>query len=204
MPRKIHPVLNQMTTGTFNDTSSDGHAVSQCLVVLQIRRVIKEVIGTVVNRLSLRSGHGSQRGTAADARRHPARLAAQDLQQVRSHPTILFDLVFRNECLCCFPNILRYMDEIHDDGQSYVPLLGKPLEKINLRAIAVDQCDPLFLSFGSRCIASSNIAVITASGELARLAHTRFCSGCGRVGFSRRSSDSGRISSGVRTKRSTV
>src|SRR6516165_5878709 len=33
-----------MTTGAFNDPSSDGHALRQRLVVLQIWRVIKEIV----------------------------------------------------------------------------------------------------------------------------------------------------------------
>ena len=65
-----------MTTGTFNDTSSDGHAVRERLVVLQIGCVIiiKEVIDTVVNGLP-----SSPCSTSADASCDQAGFPAQDL-----------------------------------------------------------------------------------------------------------------------------
>src|SRR5437016_11826441 len=39
------------------------------------------------------------------------------------------------------------MNEIHDDGHILLSLIRKPEEMIDLRAIAVDQSDPAFLSF---------------------------------------------------------
>src|SRR5262249_50315560 len=40
-----------MTTGAFNDAGGDGNPLGQRLVVLKIRRVVEEIVGTVVHTL---------------------------------------------------------------------------------------------------------------------------------------------------------
>jgi hypothetical protein len=49
-----------MTTGAFNDPGGDGQAVSQRLVAIEIGRVLKEIVGTGIDRLTLRSGDRPQ------------------------------------------------------------------------------------------------------------------------------------------------
>ena len=82
----------------------------------------------------------------ADARRDSARLPAQDLQQVRSDPAILFLLVVGNEGQRRFPDILRHKDEVYDDGHGDLPRHRKLLDMIDLGEIAIDDRDPPFLS----------------------------------------------------------
>src|ERR1700722_5487346 len=98
-----------MTTGAFNDAGGDGNPRGQRLVVLEIGRVVEEIVGTVVHGLPLRRGHLSKRGTAAHARCDQTGLPAQNLQQVRSHPAILLWLLVREKGTRRLPHILRYM-----------------------------------------------------------------------------------------------
>src|SRR5437016_4714952 len=67
-----------MTTGAFNDPGGDGNPRSERLVVLQIGRVVEEIVCTFVHGLPFRRGQGPERGTAAHARGHQAGLPAQD------------------------------------------------------------------------------------------------------------------------------
>ena len=43
--------------------------------------------------------------------------------------------------------MLRDMNEIHDEHQILLPLIGKLVERIDLSAISVDECNPAFFSF---------------------------------------------------------
>ena len=96
------------------------------------------------------------------------------------------------------------MNELHDEDQVYLPPIGKLMERIDLGTIAVDEYNQRFSLFGSGCPASSTFAVITASGGWAMPTQTHLCFGAGCVGFSRWSSDSGKIPPAVRMERSTV
>src|SRR5437588_531035 len=62
-----------MTTGSFNDPSGDGNPFGQSPVVLKIRRVVKEIVGTVVHSFPLCRGHLPERGTAPHTRAPPRR-----------------------------------------------------------------------------------------------------------------------------------
>jgi hypothetical protein len=96
------------------------------------------------------------------------------------------------------------MNEIHDDDQIELPLTGNLMERIDLGTNGVDECNPAFLSFWIPLLRFIEHGRNHCFGRVVGLAQTRLCSGCGRVGFTRRSLGSGRISTGVRTKRSTT
>src|SRR5712672_2520279 len=91
-----------MTTGAFNDPSGDGNPLGQRLVVLKIRRVVKEIVGTVVHRLPLCRGQLPERGTAPHARRDQTGLPAQNFQQAPSRPAIWFDLLVGEKAPAAF------------------------------------------------------------------------------------------------------
>src|SRR2546426_7414822 len=135
-----------MTTGAFNDPSGDGNPLGQRLVVLKIRRVVQEIVGTVVHRLLLFRGHLPERGTAPKARRDQTGLPAQNFQQAPSRPAIWFDLLVGEKGPRRLPHILRHMDKVDDDDQWDVPLLRHLLEMSNLWKIAIHQSDPALLS----------------------------------------------------------
>src|SRR5258708_5052728 len=135
-----------MTTGAFNDPSGDGNPLGQRLVVLKIRRVVQEIVGTVVHRLPLCRGHLPERGTAPHARRDQTGLPAQNFQQAPSRPAIWFDLLVGEKGPRRLPHILRHMDKVDDEGQWDVPLLRHLLEMSNLWKIAIHQGDPALLS----------------------------------------------------------
>src|SRR5229473_6292059 len=135
-----------MTTGAFNDPSGDGNPLGQRLVVLKIRRVVKEIVGTVVHRLPLCRGHLPERGTAPHARRDQTGLPAQNFQQAPSRPAIWFDLLVGEKGPRRLPHILRHMDKVDDEDQWDVPLLRHLLEMSNLWKIAIHQSDPALLS----------------------------------------------------------
>src|SRR6266704_1515117 len=135
-----------MTTGAFHDPSGDGNPLGQRLVVLKIRRVVKEIVGTVVHRLPLCRGHLPERGTAPHARRDQTGLPAQNFQQTPSRPAIWFDLLVGEKGPRRLPHILRHMDKVDDDDQWDVPLLRHLLEMSNLWKIAIHQSDPALLS----------------------------------------------------------
>src|SRR6266478_4644120 len=90
-----------MTTGAFNDPSGDGNPLGQRLVVLKIRRVVQEIVGTVVHRLPLCRGHLPERGTAPHARLDQTGLPAQNFQQAPSRPAIWFDLLVGEKTRPC-------------------------------------------------------------------------------------------------------
>src|SRR5207302_5847793 len=75
-----------MTTGSFNDPSGDGNPCGQSPVVLKIRRVVKEIVGTVVHSFPLCRGHLPERGTAPHARR-PRRISSKRPRVQRSGST---------------------------------------------------------------------------------------------------------------------
>src|SRR5215469_17417698 len=102
-----------MATSAFDYPGGDGEARSQGLVVVQIGRVSEQIVGTLVRRLPLLRLHPPQRGAAAYAGSYPTRLSSQKLQQVGSHPTILFPLLAREKGLGRLPDILRHMDQVH-------------------------------------------------------------------------------------------
>src|ERR1700683_4700402 len=135
-----------MTTGAFNDPSGDGNPLGQRLVVLKIRRVVKEIVGTVVHRLPLCRSHLSERGTAAHAGSHQTGLPTQNFQHAPSRPAICFQLLVWEKGPRRLPHILRHMDKVDDDDQGDVPLLRHLLEMINLRKIAIHPSDPALLS----------------------------------------------------------
>ena len=135
-----------MTTGAFDDPTGNGDAFGQRLVIVEVGRVVEEIVRTVIHGPPISGGYGPARGTPADARRDSARLPAQDLQQVRSDPAILFFLVVGNEGQRRFPDILRHKDEVYDDGHGDLPRHRKLLEMIDLGEIAIDDRDPPFLS----------------------------------------------------------
>jgi len=122
-----------MTTGAFDDPTGNGDAFGQRLVIVEVGRVVEEIVRTVIHGPPIRGGYGPARGTPADARRDSARLPAQDLQQVRSDPAILFLLVVGNEGQRRFPDILRHMDEVHDDGHGDLPRHRKLLEMTHMQ-----------------------------------------------------------------------
>src|SRR6266705_2589048 len=135
-----------MTTGAFDDPGSDGNPFGQRLVVLKIRRVVEEIVGTFVHRLPLRRSHLPQRGTAAHARRDQTGFPAQDLPQVRSRPAIWFEFLAGEKGPRRLPHILRDMDKVDDDDQGDLAFLRQLLETIDLREIAIDPSDPALLS----------------------------------------------------------
>src|SRR5947207_14273025 len=135
-----------MTTGAFHDPSGDGNPLGQRLVVLKIRRVVKEIVGTVVHRLPLCRGHLPERGTAPHAHCNQTGLPAQNFQQAPSRPAIWFDLLVGEKGPRRLPHILRHMDQVDDDDQWDVPLLRHLLEMSNLWNVAIHQSDPALLS----------------------------------------------------------
>ena len=121
-----------MTAGAFNDAARDGDTVGERLVVLEIRRIVEEIIRTVIHRLPIGGGHLPARGTPADAPCNQAGLASQNLQQMLADPAIL-GLVSGEEGQRRLPDLLRHMDKVHEDDKRDVPLLRKPLEMFELR-----------------------------------------------------------------------
>ena len=78
--------------------------------------------------------------------RDQALLPAQDLQQVGSHPVILFWRIMGEKGQRRLPDILRHMDEVHNDGHGEFRLFRQTMEKNDLRLVAVYQSDPPFCS----------------------------------------------------------
>jgi hypothetical protein len=76
------------------------------------------------------------------------------------------------------------MDEVYDDDQGDVSFFRQLLEMINLQEIVIDESDPALLSLRIPARRLLEPLPITASDLWARLAHTRWCSGRGRVALS--------------------
>src|SRR5205807_8534350 len=90
-----------MTTGSFNDPSGDGNPFGQSPVVLKIRRVVKEIVGTVVHRFPLSQVLSARLPRAAAMSSEIARPHAHGTEYLRGGAYVLGILSFAGFCRHC-------------------------------------------------------------------------------------------------------
>jgi len=82
---EVHPVVDEVTARSLDDTAGDGKAVSEVPVVTQVSLAEDEVAGAVVDGLSGLGVEVAEGGAASHPRRHVDRLAAEDLAETGQH-----------------------------------------------------------------------------------------------------------------------
>jgi hypothetical protein len=132
-----------MTTRAFDDPTGNGDTFGQRLLILEVRRVVEEIVRTV----SMGCRSTAVMALRVALRRMPAgtRLAfprSISSRCARTQQSCSGGLSVRrvNE------DILGHMNKGHDDGDGNLTRLRKLLEMVDLREIAIDDSDPPFLS----------------------------------------------------------
>ncbi|MBW1692076.1 MAG: hypothetical protein JRJ70_15280, partial [Deltaproteobacteria bacterium] len=86
----FHAVFNQMSARPFNNSRSDGIPLGKVMIVLEVRRMGKQIVSTGIYRFSLCAEQRSTCSATAHTPRHITGLAPQYFEESNPNPVLQF------------------------------------------------------------------------------------------------------------------
>ena len=139
---QLHPVADPAPARPFADAGGDGIARREVAVVVQIRRVLQQVVGARIDRLACIAREAGDGRRTPHRRRHFAGLALENAPHARPGPARQLGAPLAMEPMRRFRDVLGHVDDVEHHRDVHAVGGGARFHQVELRLGAIDERDP--------------------------------------------------------------